>query len=122
MRARVIHPQPENEYWLWEGCHILELVNHPEDPEVSIARARVEAGGATEWHSLIDVTERYLIVQGEGIVEVAGMDPTSVGPGDVVCIPAQTAQRIINVGDADLVFYAICSPRFVARCYRSLDT
>jgi mannose-6-phosphate isomerase-like protein (cupin superfamily) len=121
MRARVIHPRSEQEYWFREGCHILELVNHPEDPSVSIARARVEVGGCTEWHSLVDVVERYLVVQGNGTVEVDGLNPSAVGPGDVVCIPPQTAQRISNTGDVDLIFYAICSPRFVARCYRSLD-
>jgi hypothetical protein len=31
------------------------------------------------------------------------------------------AQRIANLGDADLLFLAICTPRFVPACYESLE-
>jgi mannose-6-phosphate isomerase-like protein (cupin superfamily) len=120
MRPKVIHPRPEEEYWFREGCHILEAANHPGDPQVSIARARVEPGGCTEWHSLSGTWERYLIVQGTGVAEVGDLSPARVTPGDVVFIPPDTAQRICNAGADDLVFYAICSPRFSPDCYRSL--
>jgi len=43
-----------------------------------------------------------------------------VGAGDVVRIPANTPQRITNTGATDLIFYAICSPRFQAKCYQAL--
>ena len=36
--------KPDQEYYFKEGCFINELSNAPEDPEVSIARARVEPG------------------------------------------------------------------------------
>jgi mannose-6-phosphate isomerase-like protein (cupin superfamily) len=121
MRARVIHVRPEQEYWFEEGCHILELANHPDDPQVSIARARMPPGTTTRWHSLANTWERYLIVAGRGIAEVGGLAPTTVTPGDVVSIPPDTPQRIRNAGSDELVFYAICSPRFSPDCYRSLD-
>ena len=35
-----------------------------------------------------------------------------VGEGDVVLIPAMSKQRITNTGMNDLVFLAICTPRF----------
>ena len=47
--------------------------------------------------------------------------PTLVGPGDVVVIPAGVPQQITNVGDADLVFYCVCTPRFRPDGYESLD-
>jgi mannose-6-phosphate isomerase-like protein (cupin superfamily) len=120
--AKVIRNRPQDEYWFHEGCHILEVSNHPEDPLVSIARARVEPGTGTSWHRLAGIWERYLIIQGEGIVEVGELEPTVVLAGDIVRIPPDTPQRISNTGNQDLVFYAICSPRFTPECYQALGT
>jgi mannose-6-phosphate isomerase-like protein (cupin superfamily) len=121
MSAKIIRADVRNEYWFPEGCHILEVSNHPDDPQVSIARARVEAGARTRWHRLEDTWERYLIVQGQGIAEIGALNPTSVSAGDIVVIPPGTRQRIRNTGAQDLVFYAICSPRFARECYRDLE-
>lgn len=100
------------EYFISEGCYILELSNTAEDPQVSIARARVPAGVTTRWHRLRSTSERYVILAGAGRVELGDLAPRQVGPGDVVLIPPMCRQRIANVGDGDLVFLAICSPRF----------
>ena len=121
MQKKIIHAHDIEEYWFHEGCHILEIANHPNDPDVSIARARVEPGQRTAWHQLNSVTERYLIAEGNGIVEIGDKSPTSVGEGDVVIIPPGIRQRIRNPGNSDLVFYAICSPRFTPDCYEQLE-
>lgn len=105
-------PGDEGEFHSSENVHILETWNVPHDPGLSIARARLEPGQATEDHVLERTTERYLIVQGVGEAVVGGLPPTPVGPGDVVLIPAGTRQRIRNTGDGDLVFYCVCTPRF----------
>ena len=117
--AGVIPFDAGSEFWFHEGCHIIELLNDPAEPEVSIARARVEAGVTTRWHSLDGTRERYVILEGEGRVEVGDQPPTRVGPGDLVLIPAGVRQRIHNPGDDDLVFLAICTPRFRPACYRN---
>ena len=109
------------EFYINEGCHIRELSNTPDDPEVSIAEARVEPGGITRWHRLSGVTERYVILAGAGIVEIGGLAATAVGPGDVVLIPPGCPQRIANTGATDLRFLAICSPRFSPGCYEDID-
>jgi mannose-6-phosphate isomerase-like protein (cupin superfamily) len=109
------------EYDTAERCAILELSNVADDPAVSIARARVAPGVVTAWHRLRGTAERYLILEGRGRVEVDGLAPAEVGPGDVVAIPPTCAQRIANVGDGDLVFLAICTPRFVPACYEALE-
>jgi mannose-6-phosphate isomerase-like protein (cupin superfamily) len=44
--------------------------NSPADAEVSVARAQMEPGVTTRWHRLHGVTERYLILEGQGRVEV----------------------------------------------------
>ena len=104
-----------------ERCSIAEFINDPNEEQVSIARARVKPGVATAWHRVHGTTERYLIVAGRGRAEVEGLEPTEVIAGDVVTIPAHCAQRIINTGDSDLVFYCICSPRFRPENYETLE-
>lgn len=109
------------EYWFEEGCWISEWWNTSGDPTLSIARARVPAGGATRWHRLKGTTERYAILSGRGRVEVGDAPPREVGPGDVVPIPAGAAQRIANCGTEELVFLAICTPRFARADYEDLE-
>lgn len=109
------------EYWFEEGCFILELSNSTEDPEASIARARVPAGGTTRWHRVAETTERYVILEGRGRVEVGESAPREVAAGDVVVIPRAQKQRIANVGDTDLVFLAVCTPRFVPHNYQEVE-
>ena len=84
----MIHFRPDEtaEYFFDEGCHILEVLNDPADPECSIVRARVEPGVTTDWHWLVDTWERYVILDGKGIAGV-GEESLSVGPGDIVLIP-----------------------------------
>src|SRR5690606_27800598 len=101
-----------SEHYTEERCHIVELSNRADDPAVSIARARVEPGVTTRWHRLRGIAERYVILRGEGRVELGDTIARIVVVGDTVLIPADCAQRITNVGSDDLVFLAICTPRF----------
>jgi mannose-6-phosphate isomerase-like protein (cupin superfamily) len=110
------------EFYTPEQCYIVELSNTPEDPEVSIARARVEPGVTTRWHRVLGTAERYVILEGKGIVEVGTLAPQEVATGDVVLIPPSCAQRISNTGGKDLIFLAICSPRFRAEAYEDLES
>ena len=103
-----------------ERCYILEIGNDPRDPEVGIARARVEPGVTTALH-VLSVDERYVITQGRGRMEVEGLKPADVGPGDIVVIPKGRSQRITNISDRDLVFYCVCTPRFEPEHYRDLE-
>ncbi len=51
-----------------EQCYIAETANDSGDEFVSISRARVDPGVTTAWHKLEDITERYIIVSGQGRV------------------------------------------------------
>ena len=121
MSEHIKRCKQEEEFYFKEGCHIIEVSNTADDPDVSIAHARVEKGQTTRWHWLSDTFERYVIMEGRGLVEVGPDDPVEVTTGDVVLIPPQTRQRITNTGDSDLKFMAICSPRFSHLNYHNLD-
>ena len=109
------------EYYFEEGCYISEWMNHADDPALSVARARVPAGGTTRWHSLHNVSERYLILEGEGRAEV-GDQTERLKAGDSLFIPPGQPQRIHNTGTSDLIFLALCTPRFTPDCYQDVET
>ena len=121
MQAKILKHDAQNEYFFHEGCYINELSNHVQDPGLSIAQARVCPGVTTQWHALRETTERYLILSGQGSVEVGDLAAQPVEPGDVVLIPPGTRQRITNTGNADLLFLALCTPRFQSRNYQAAD-
>ena len=121
MLSEVKRASLAREFETSERCHITEVANDPGDELVSIARARVEPGVTTVWHKLDRITERYIIVSGNGRVEIDNLDPCNVLPGDVVRIPANKRQRITNTGQDDLVFFAVCAPPFHEDSYVSLE-
>jgi mannose-6-phosphate isomerase-like protein (cupin superfamily) len=121
MNAIIEHRDKSSEFFTSELCHISELSNSSADPQVSIARARVAPGVTTRWHRLKDTAERYVILSGQGRVEVGDLPPEMVGPGDVVIIPPLCRQRITNTGQEDLIFLAICTPRFTAAAYEDIE-
>ena len=121
MHEEVRHMVAEAEFYTTEGCHINELSNSDADPGVSIARARVRPGVTTRWHRLADTTERYVVLSGAGKVEVGDLAQT-VAPGDVVLIPPGCRQRITGLGNEDLVFLAICTPRFRPEAYEDMES
>jgi mannose-6-phosphate isomerase-like protein (cupin superfamily) len=121
MQTQILKANEADEYYFEEGCFILELSNSPADPGVSIARARVKAGETTKLHRLRGIVERYVILSGMGKVEVGGCEPQQVSAGDVVIIPSLCSQRITNIGTEDLIFLAICTPRFTKEVYENMD-
>jgi mannose-6-phosphate isomerase-like protein (cupin superfamily) len=103
-----------------EHCYINELRNTDEDPDCSIARARVTPGTTTRRHCLEQTDERYVILSGCGQVTVGTAPATTIQAYDVVHIPAGVPQQICNTGNEDLVFLCVCTPRFRLENYRDL--
>ena len=116
MKPRIVRAPAGGETYFEENCFVTEIHNTPEDPALSVARIRVAARTATRWHRL-DVDERYVVVEGTGIMELDGVAPAEVGPGDVVVVPAGCAQRIRNETDDDLIVHCLCTPRFTPGVY-----
>jgi mannose-6-phosphate isomerase-like protein (cupin superfamily) len=107
---------PESEFPTDERCSIVEILTWRQDRECSIARARVAPGMTTQLHSLHLTTERYVILEGTGEVEIGGKID-SVSLLDVVLIAPGVTQRITNTGSGDLVFLCVCTPPFQPAAY-----
>jgi len=121
MKETIKHQNLSNEFYTLEKCYITELSNTPDEPDVSIARAKVEPGVTTRWHRLKGTVERYYILNGTGRVEVGKLSPEEVKPGDIVLIPPMCRQRITNIGSEDLIFLVICTPRFSSDVYKDIE-
>jgi len=109
-----------SEYYFKEGCYIQEWHNTPDDEALSVARVRLEVEKTTKLHSLKNTCERYVILDGTAIVTV-GEKSWNVGDGDVVNIEPEVAQKISNTGSQDLIFLAVCTPRFKVENYQPLE-
>jgi mannose-6-phosphate isomerase-like protein (cupin superfamily) len=118
---RIARAADASEFYFEEGCYIVEYWNTADDEDLSVARARVPVGVTTRAHVLHGIVERYLIVDGVGEMEVGDAAPVALGPGDMVLIPAGVRQRIRNRGSEDLVFLAICTPRFTVAAYEDVE-
>jgi mannose-6-phosphate isomerase-like protein (cupin superfamily) len=121
MKEAIKHINLGAEFYTPEKCYIIELSNTPDDPDVSIARARVAPGVTTRWHRVVGTVERYVILEGSGRVQVGSLPPQDVGAGDMVLIPPSCRQRITNLGQGDLIFLAVCTPRFRPEAYEDID-
>ena len=113
--------QGQEEFFTDERCFIIENHNTPRDGALSVAQARVEPGVTAAWLRLRNTDERYVALEGQGFVEVGDDVAVALNPGDVVFIPAGVRQRITNKGSGQLVFLALCTPRFRPENYEALD-
>lgn len=110
----------DQEYFFEEGCHIIEVMNQDEEPNLSFAQARVEIGQKTRLHELKQTTEYYYITQGQGVATVSNQRFV-LSKGDLLKIGPGESQMIENTGAEDLIFMCICQPRFEPRNYVDTD-
>jgi len=121
MKGLFVSTDEHKEFSTAERCHIIELLNESNDRSQSIARARVEPGITTAWHSLKGTAETYYILSGEGQAEVGEGEKYKMYPDALLRIPPDTAQRITNTGNEDLIFLCFCTPAFSAENYEELE-
>jgi mannose-6-phosphate isomerase-like protein (cupin superfamily) len=122
MQPKILKYAQTKEYYLSENCFVNELSNSLNDEDVSIALVRVKPGETTKWHRLKNTTERYVILEGKGKMEMADLPAKIVSQNDVVIIPPMCRQRITNTEEIDLIFLAICSPRFNSENYETMNS
>lgn len=117
----ILRDDDRTESGIEPGCFLSDWLNDPADNDLSITRIRVQPGAETRLRRLENICERYVVLEGQGRIELVG--PTraftegdhtisALEEGDVVVIPPAFSRRITNIGETDLVFLAICTPRF----------
>ena len=106
----------KDEYFFKEGCFITETLNDPNNPSLSIVQARVQPNKKTVVHSLNGIDEYYVVIQGRATAYIGEISYQLVA-GDVLKIAAGEQQSVENIGEDDLIFLAICTPRFKADQY-----
>lgn len=80
-----------------------------------MVRARFGADGETSLHAL-EVDERYVVTSGRGLMRL-GDRTFEVEPGVIVMIPKGTPQSIKNLGEGELEFFCVSTPRFLKDDY-----
>jgi mannose-6-phosphate isomerase-like protein (cupin superfamily) len=119
--AGLFQPETLQPFYTEERCEIVEYLNTPLCADASVAECRVAPGVTTQLHQLT-VAERYVVQQGQGLMELNGEVGFHVQAGDCVLIPAECPQRIKNTGVEPLVFLCVCTPRFLPHHYYALET
>jgi mannose-6-phosphate isomerase-like protein (cupin superfamily) len=76
----------------------------------SLAEASLEPGQATQRHYHARSEELYVLLEGEGDMEVDG-ERSRVGPGEAILIPPG-AWHQIRAGEAPLRFLCCCAPPY----------
>jgi mannose-6-phosphate isomerase-like protein (cupin superfamily) len=76
---------------------------------LSVTWVDVPPGAEQRLHSHEDAEQVYVIVRGQGRMEVAG-DVEDVGEGDLVLIPPATDHGIRNDGSEPLAYVSAASP------------
>ena len=76
----------------------------------SLAEASLERGQATQRHYHARSEELYVLLEGEGELEVDG-ERSRVGPGDAILIPPG-AWHQIRAAEAPLRFLCCCAPPY----------
>jgi mannose-6-phosphate isomerase-like protein (cupin superfamily) len=77
----------------------------------SLAEATLAPGQATERHYHARTEELYVLLEGEGAMEVDG-EATPVAPGDAILIPPGARHQIRATGEAELRFLCCCAPPY----------
>jgi mannose-6-phosphate isomerase-like protein (cupin superfamily) len=101
-----------------DGSLIRELCGIPAGgtSRHSVAEATLEPGQATERHYHRESEEVYVILEGDGLMEIDG-DTAGVAPGDAIPITPGAWHALRNTGDRPLRLLCTCAPP-----YRHEDT
>jgi mannose-6-phosphate isomerase-like protein (cupin superfamily) len=75
----------------------------------SLAYVTILPGKAGRRHYHPEAEESYYILSGKGQMHI-GDESAQVSPGDAILIKATDHHKIVNTGDEDLTFLAVCVP------------
>ena len=81
----------------------------------SVAHITLPPGKSAHRHYHPSVEESYILLAGKAQVEIGG-EIHEARVGELIAIPPPQTHTIINKGDEDVVFLAICSPAWTPDC------
>ncbi|MEL6988444.1 MAG: cupin domain-containing protein [Bacteroidota bacterium] len=117
---KIIEENEKPTFFTDERCYIKELFNYPEHNQSSLAKAIVEPGVTTQLHALKNTAELYYILKGRGSMVIDSKERI-LSVGTCIFIPQNYPQQITNVGEENLEFLCICTPRFTSKVYLNLE-
>ncbi|MGQ9575746.1 MAG: cupin domain-containing protein [Thermoguttaceae bacterium] len=96
-----------------DGSEIRELLAYRNSVirNQSLAEARLASGRSTSPHYHARAEEIYYVLEGSGLMHLAGQT-RPVGPGDAVAIPPGAVHQITNTGPGLLRFLCCCAPAY----------
>ena len=89
-----------------------KAVKSTQEANHSVARIIISPGKSSEPHYHKNSQETYIILEGEGQMEVDGIEFV-LRPGQACLIETGEIHQISNRGERDLVFLAVCVPPWV---------
>jgi mannose-6-phosphate isomerase-like protein (cupin superfamily) len=75
----------------------------------SVAHVVVPPGKSSRRHYHPEAEESYYVMQGMGLIQIENVE-SILSAGDEVLIPAQSAHKVFNCGEEDLVLMVVCVP------------
>ncbi len=96
-----------------DGSEIRELLARRNSSirKQSLAEARLPAQTGTTPHYHPVTEEIYYILEGTGVMDIAG-ERREVSPGDAIAIPPGRTHQITNTGPSVLRFLCCCAPAY----------
>lgn len=79
----------------------------------SLAHITLPPGKSSLLHYHPQAEESFYILEGHARMRL-GDDEVILGPGQAVLVPPPVAHKIINIGETDLKFLAVCIPAWEA--------
>jgi len=99
--------------------HLLLTAGDAGSENLSVTWVEGEPESEQERHAHADSEQVYVIVQGKGLMHVAG-EEEEVGPGTLVFVPKGALHSIRNLDTEKLVYVSATSPPFSANLVETL--
>jgi quercetin dioxygenase-like cupin family protein len=111
MKGHLIHSVEQAEYPhpQHERFFLRDLVLAGDNPDLSLHRGRVEAGGEIRLHCHEGRTETFYLLRGEAQCTIDGQEHRC-GPGSCIVAPPGLQHGLKNIGDEPVELLAIFSP------------
>lgn len=92
------------------GAHNIRLVSHADCPNFEMIYGVLAPGGEASRHAHAHAYQAVYVLEGTGLIEMAGHAPQECGAGTIIRIPPGLEHFARNVGDGPLAMIIVYSP------------